>query len=123
MFVLTVAMCSLKYRDCSKDDVPTFIVMKAVRAAGWSSGIAPVVHTDDTLKLFGRDNFVERTAYLKCLWVWAELRRRGLKDLPSNQHQAFYKCVLGSPDPSAIPPDCAVCAYGEDAANMDTKDR
>ncbi len=98
-------------RELLASDVPVFVLLQRLSSLGWTPGLAPAIHTDDSDRHFGVRGFVRGRRYLQCLLHWNDLRQRGLTALRSDQHPNFYQRVLESAKPSEVPCDLPAIAY------------
>ena len=98
---------------------PTLIIMEHLRRAGWTRGPAPLLHLEDSPKLFGIENFSRHTCYFQCLVARGRLAEQGLHELPSGESEWCYRALLSAEQPTEVPRGQSVkhykaLMYGED---------
>lgn len=84
--------------------MPVLVIMKALRAKGWSIGPCPSIHNKDSDKLFGTSGFVKNRLFLQCLCALPQLQEKGVGDIHSGQLVSYYQCLLTVPQPGDVQP-------------------
>ncbi len=98
-------------RDILASDVPVFVLLQKLAALGWRPGSVPEVHSVDSAKVFGVNDFVRRRCYLQCLLTFDTLRQRGLEGLRSDQHPFYYQRLLQAASPGQLPCNLPALEY------------
>ena len=92
---------NVKPRSLLDEATPALIILRSLKAQGWTQGHPPAIHTAHTAKVcwFGG---CELQSYWTCLLHIGQLIQSGLSGLRSDQRTVYYSCLLQSASPKDV---------------------
>ena len=85
---------------------PCYMMLLQLKDAGWTlvgpERAGQEEHTEDAPKIFSIHGISQRKSYLRCLCMFSALQAKGLKSLPKNAHEVYYRAVLCADSPGNV---------------------